>query len=589
MSQLQWLGECMRGRQGRFFVAMGLAVLAALLYVAYPLITSQITDQVLIGIPQADGSVLRNLTLLPTLLLLLLVTQGLRMGSRFSMVCLLEQVSQDMIERLRLEIYENLSNQDSSFYDEYRTGDLMTRLTGDMDMVRHTVSWISFNVVESTALFLFSVVYFFTINVKLTLILLAIAPFLGVATFFYAKTAYPLYARLREKLSGLNTLAQENISGNKVVRAFAREPHECQRFAVCNGDFREANLNANMQWLRFFPFVEICSQIMNVLILVIGGVFVVKGQMSIGDVTAFFLLSWGISVPMREMGIYLNDLQRFFASASKVMEVHNMDSRIVTPKHGKKPSTTERGSVEFKNVSYHYGRNNALALSEINLSIAPGETVVIMGPTGSGKTTLLNAIVRLLDVTSGSILVDGADVREWEISALRGQIGVATQDVLLYSNTVDANIAYGNPSQPESEVAEFASLAAAGFVEKLPDGYETIIGERGTGLSGGQKQRIALARALAIRPAILMLDDTTSAVDLETEGYIQQSLNSLPFLCTKIIVAQRVSTARHADKIVVLQEGKITEMGRHEELLNQGGYYSELCALQGVEPLEEVE
>lgn len=583
MNQIEWISECMSGKKKLFFLAMLMAMLSALLYIAFPFITKTITDRVLVGTVQPDGAVLHEIALLPSMLLMLVGTQLLRSGDRYGMIYLLERVSQEMIERLRLDIYRNLCEQDSQFFDEYRTGDLMTRLTGDMDMVRHTVAWISYSVVENASLFIFSMVYFFTINAKLTLILLAIAPFLVFATFFYSKSVYPLYSQLREKLSGMNSMAQENISGNKVVRAFAREEYECKRFDECNQDFRDANLKASFQWLKFFPYVEGVSQAMNIIIIVVGGLFIISGEMTAGDLMAFSLLSWGISAPMREMGMYLNDLQRFFASAAKVMEVHRISSRITTPKNGRKQSEAPRGDIEFRGVSYRYGYSGErFAIKDINLTIRHGETVAVMGSTGSGKTTLINAIVRMLDVTKGSVLVDGTDVRKWDLHDLRRHIGVATQDVMLYSNTVDANIAYGDPGLSEEEVHYYAGLAAAQFVEKLPEGYDTIIGERGTGLSGGQKQRIALARALATKPSVLVLDDTTSAVDMETEHYIQHSLDNLPFECTKIIIAQRISSTRHADKIIIMADGEITECGTHDELIKRGGYYSEVCRLQGV-------
>ncbi|MEG1686657.1 MAG: ABC transporter ATP-binding protein [Angelakisella sp.] len=586
MYQLRWVSDNLKGKRTLFFSAMFMAFFSSLLYIAFPFISSVITDQVLIGITQPDGTVLHNLAILPVMLIMLVSTQLLRSCDRYGMVLALENVSQNLIQKLRLEIFKNLSEQDPMFYDEYRTGDLMTRLTGDMDMVRHTVAWISYNIVESFSLFVMAIIYFFTINAKLTLILLAMTPLIMLSTYFYSKTVHPLYAQLREKLSGLNSIAQENISGNKVVRAFTREEYECERFNQSNDDYRQANLKATFHWLKFYPFVDGFSQSLNILIILCGGLFIIGGEMTLGELMAFSLLSWGISAPMRDMGSYLNDLQRFFASASKVMEVHMVNSRIVTPKDGRVQYPIE-GNIEFKNVNYHYGYSKAYALQDINLKINSGETIAIMGSTGSGKTTLINAIVRLLDVTSGNVLVDGTDVREWDLTSLRKNIGVATQDVLLYSNTVDANIAYSDPEMSTEDVKYYANLAAAQFIEKLPQGYDTVIGERGTGLSGGQKQRIALARALAAKPSILILDDTTSAVDMETEHYIQQSLQTLPYRCTKIIIAQRISSVRHADKIIIMSDGRITECGNHDELVAQHGYYYEVCRLQGA--VEEVD
>jgi len=588
MVQLKWLFRCLQGKYLRFCLAMLMAVLSALLYIFYPFIIKTITDQVLIGETLVDGTVYHNLGILPPLLLALVICQLLRSADRYGMICLLEKLSQDLVEHIKIEIYTLLNKQDATFYAEYRTGDLMTRLTGDIDMVRHTVAWLSYNLVENGFVFLFANIFFFTINTKLTLILILIAPFLAVATFVYSKSIYPLYQQLRKKLSNMNSQAQENISGNKLVRAFVREEYEEQKFEKCNEEFRDANLKASFQWLKFFPYVEGMSQSFNIIIILVGGLLIIKGEMTPGDLMAFSLLSWGISNPMKQLGMYLNDLQRFFASADKVMELYTIPSRIVSPVNGHNSKGKLNGNIEFKNVNYRYPGSKTFSLKNINLKIEKGETVAIMGPTGSGKTTLINLIVRLIDVTSGSVTVDGIDVRKWQLQDLRTQIGVATQDVLLYSNTVDANIAYGVPDLAEEEVQYFAEMSAAHFINDLSNGYDTIIGERGTGLSGGQKQRIALARALAIKPSILILDDTTSAVDMETEQTIRNNMDDLPFECTKIIIAQRISTVKKADKIVVLQEGQIIDIGTHDELIASCEYYKSICRLQGQEEVASI-
>lgn len=581
MSELKWLWEHLKRKRLLFLVAMLMALLSSALYLFYPFLSQAITDRVLIGTMQADGTYFHDTANLIPLLTVMLFTQSLRMVNRYGMILILERVSQGLQQKLRVELYANLSSQDSAFFHEFRTGDLMTRLTGDMDMVRHTVAWLSYNIVESCSLFLFSIAYFFSINAKLTLILFALTPLIMLATYKYARSVYPLFASLREKLSKMNSMAQENISGNKVIRAFVREHYETDKFDQRNQDYHDANLAASFHWLRFFPVIEGFSRLMGILIILFGGLFIIRGEMTAGDLLAFSLLSWGISGPMQQMGMYLNDLQRFFTSVTKIMEIHMRNTKIASPQNGYISSGSMKGKIEFRNVSYRFLYTEQMALDQINLTIHPGETIAIMGSTGSGKTTLVQAISRLMDVTKGAVLVDGIDVRQWDLQALRKQIGVATQDVLLYSNSVDANIAYGNPELSEEEVHRNAELAAAQFIEALPMGYDTVIGERGTGLSGGQKQRIALARALAIRPSILILDDTTSAVDTETEHYIQNSLRNLPFSCTKLIIAQRITSVRDADHIVIMENGAITEFGTHEELIAKHGYYYDVCAHQG--------
>jgi len=377
----------------------------------------------------------------------------------------------------------------------------------------------------------------------------------------------------------MNTAAEENISGNRVIMAFAREDHEMKRFDECSKAYSTANKNAAFMWLKFFPYLEITAQALSVVMLVCGGLFVIGGRISFGEYTAFSGLIWTLSNPMRTLGNIVNDLQRFTASANKIIEVYYGSPRILTRSDAVDKPERFEGRVEFEHVSFSYGKTKVL--DDVSFEVNPGETVVIMGETGSGKTTLIDLIPRIYDVESGAVKVDGINVTNLKLEQLRGNIGVATQDVLLYSDTIDGNICFGDTSMSEEDVQKYAKAADAdGFIQRLSDGYNTIVGERGVGLSGGQKQRISLARALAVKPAILILDDTTSAVDLETEKHIQDALNSLDFQCTKIIVAQRISTSRNADKIIVIKDGKILEQGTHDELITQNGYYREVYELQ---------
>lgn len=332
-------------------------------------------------------------------------------------------------------------------------------------------------------------------------------------------------------------------------------------------------------WLKFFPFLETTAQSLSVIMLICGGIFVVNGRISMGQYAAFSGLIWTLSNPMRTLGNIVNDLQRFSASANKIIEIYYGSPKIVDRNDAVDKPERFKGSVEFDHVSFSYG--NTEVLKDITFSVEPGETVVIMGETGSGKTTLAELIPRIYDVKSGEVRVDGISVNRLKLNQLRHNIGFATQDVLLYSDTIDGNISFGDSDMPEEDVVKYAKAADAdGFVRKLSDGYNTIVGERGVGLSGGQKQRISLARALAVKPAILILDDTTSAVDLETEKHIQQALADLDFPCTKIIIAQRISTAKYADKIIVLKDGMIQEQGTHDELIKNNGYYREVYDLQ---------
>ena len=317
----------------------------------------------------------------------------------------------------------------------------------------------------------------------------------------------------------------------------------------------------------------------------VGGLFIIWGELTPGQLAIFTSLSWALSNPMRELGNLLNDLQRFSTSVSKVMEIYYAKPSIADAPDAVSHEKM-RGDIEFQDVSFKI--DSQQILSHVSFSVKAGQTVAVMGPTGGGKTTLIHLLARFYDVTEGKVLVDGCDVKMWKLSELRSGIGTATQDVFLFSDTVEGNVAFGNQDLTLDEVKDFARRAdAAEFIEKLPEGYDTIIGERGVGLSGGQRQRIALARALAVQPGILVMDDTTSAVDSETEQYIQDQLRHLPFSCTKFIIAQRISSMRDADLILVLKDGEIVERGTHSELLRQRGYYWQTYCLQYGVPMEE--
>ena len=587
MFQLKWIWANLKGYRGLYITALCMSIIVQTLYLTTPVISQQIVDN-FISSENAAENLKTNSSFLITLLLLMVGTTFLRTVIQYSANMIYETTSQGMIYKIRNHLFRSVQNQDMSYYDKNRTGDLMTRLTGDLDMVRHFMSWILKTVVESLFLFTSTAVYFLLVNWKMALCLLALTPFIFLITICFKKKAGPVYVELRERLSLLNTAAQENISGNRVVKAFAREDYEIEKFGQKNSDYSRANKNAALMWLKYSPFIDAVAEALQITMLLAGGIFLIKGMLSMGECIAFSGLIWTLSNPMRQFGMVINDFQRFSASAQKIIEIFYAKPIIVDRDDAVTKEGRLKGDIEFKNVSFSYGDKEVL--HDISCKINAGETVAIMGETGSGKTSLINLIPRFYDANKGKVLVDGVDVRKRKLRELRQDIGMATQDVLLYSDTIDGNIAYGDSDMPEEEVKKCAQLAAADdFIEKLPDGYNTIIGERGVGLSGGQKQRISLARALAIKPSVLILDDTTSAVDMETEAHIQNSLNNLDFPCTKIIIAQRISSTKDADKIIILRDGKISEMGTHDELIKNHGYYYEVFMLQneGFENIED--
>ena len=579
-SRLRWLWENMKGNHALFIVALLGTALYNMLQLVVPHYSGKIVD--LFQQVERDGLSLSDNSGKFYRLIGLMVGLTLFRVIVVYLDCMAyERVSQATLFRIRNFLYDKIQRQDMKFYSTYRTGDLMTRVTGDLDAVRHNIAWVIRCIVESLTLFTSAAVYFFLIDVRLALCVLSISPLIFVIVFRFRRKVAPMHKALREKLAGMNTDAQENISGNRVVKAFAREEYEKEHFDNTNKDYRDTNVRTQMVWLKFFPFVELIANALPVILLMVGGLFIINGQISMGEYTAFSLLIWAIANPMRMMGNIMNEFQRFSAASDKIMEIYYSEAEIVDREDAIPHPGRFEGRVEFEHVSFQYDDGKLPVLKDITFTAEPGETVAIIGETGCGKTSLIQMIPRFYEANSGTVRVDGVPVEQYRLTDLRKNIGLATQDVLLYSDTIEGNIAYGASYLTAEQVEKYARYSAASdFIHRMPEGYDTIVGERGVGLSGGQKQRISLARALAIKPSILILDDTTSAVDMETEKQIQHSLRNLDFPCTKIIIAQRISTTKFADKILVLKDGRILESGNHQELIAAGGYYSELVKLQ---------
>ena len=577
LQQIKWLWENMDApRHRRHILALIISVVTSLMLLVNPALTQRLIDDVIMA---------QNPEPLLGILAVMLVAKLGREGMRYYMVVTLEKNAQNVVYNLRCKLFRRLQYNDMSFFDRHRAGDLMTRLSADLDWCRHFVSFIDYRIIDSACTFLFTSIYLFWVNWKLTALLIVVVPALMLITKLYSSHVRPRFMAMRDRLSEMNAAAQENIAGNRVIKAFAREEYEKEQFDKRNAAFMNSQLHINKLWLSFYPFIELLANAMMLITVFVGGLFIIQGEITPGQLAVFTGLSWALSNPMRDLGNLLNDLQRFSTSASKVQELYYLGPRIVDA-----PDAVDhdrmKGKIEFRHVSFKF--DSKTVIDDVSFTVQPGQTVAIMGPTGGGKTTLINLLSRFYDVTSGEILVDDVNVKQWKLQQLRGGIGTATQDVFLFSDTVEGNVAFGDQDLSLEEVQDFAVRAAADeFVRKLPEGYDTIIGERGVGLSGGQRQRIALARALAVRPSILVMDDTTSAVDSETERYMQQQLRQLPFECTKFIIAQRVSSMRDADLILVLRDGRIVERGTHEELVKQRGYYYQTYALQNDLPTEE--
>lgn len=586
-SKLAWLWENMKGYRAVYMLCLVGTVTYNVMHLIVPYMSQSIIDLFLSG-EQAAENLATKRNLFWELIIAMVLLTFLRTVIVYLSCMGGEVVSQKALYRIRTYLFDKIERQDMHFYATYRTGDLMTRLTGDLDAVRHMIAWVIRTIVESLALMGATAVYFFYMDWRLALCLFTIAPFIFLIIILFKNKVAPRHRALREKLAEMNTISQENISGNRVVKAFAREKYEIEKFDESNTSYSQTNQKTALTWLTYYPYVESAANLMPVVLLLVGGIFLIREQISMGQYVAFSSLIWAIANPMRQLGSIMNEFQRFSAASDKVMEIYYSQPEIVD-----RPGAIDRperfqGRIEFKNVSFQYADGKLPILRNVSFTAEPGETIAIMGETGCGKTSLIQLIPRFYEPTEGEVLVDGIAVQDMKLRQLRGNIGLATQDVLLYSDSIDGNIAFGDSHITPEQVVKFARYSAASdFIARMPEGYDTIVGERGVGLSGGQKQRISLARALAVRPAILILDDTTSAVDMETEKQIQHSLNELDFPCTKIIIAQRISTTKYADKILVLQDGRITESGSHEELIAKKGYYYQVVQLQTGQQISE--
>ena len=576
MRPVPWLWSCTSKKSKiRIIVALLISTVTSIMLLVNPSLTSRLIDEVIMA---------QNPEPLLGILGIMLVVKVFRECTRYWMIILLEKSSQENHLNMRIKLFECLQYQDTRFFDRNRTGDLMTRLSGDLDWCRHFVSYMGYAIVDCVMMFVSTLVFFFLTSWKLTLCLIVVTPLLLLITKIYSGKVRPLFMAMRERLSEMNAGAQENIAGNRVVKAFAREEYEEEQFDKRSGAFRDSHLDINKMWLSFYPLIEVLAHAMSIISVFIGAFFIIKGEISPGQLTIFTSLTWALANPMRQLGNLINDFQRFQTSANKVMEIY-FRKPAIKDRPGCKDHPDMEGRIEFRNVSCQFDRNEVL--SDVSFTLEPGKTLAIMGPTGSGKTSIINLLTRSYDVSDGEILVDDCNIKDWKLQQLRRRMGIATQDVFLFSDTVEGNIAFGNQEMTIDQVKQYARIAAADeFVTGLSEGYDTIIGERGTGLSGGQKQRIALARALAMEPRILIMDDTTSALDSETEHYIQQELKTLPFTCTKIIIGQRISAVKDADQIIILENGRITERGTHAQLLENRGYYWQTYALQNDLPMD---
>ncbi|MGI8857430.1 MAG: ABC transporter ATP-binding protein [Thermomicrobiales bacterium] len=495
---------------------------------------------------------------------------------------LAERASQGVAYDLRNALFAQIERLSFSYYDRVETGQLLTRVTNDVEQIRTFAGSGVVQLASALVMLVGSTVLLLLLNWQLALVALATIPPLFVLLFGFVRRIGPLFGQVQQMIGRLNGVLQEDLAGIRVIRAFSREEYETARYTAVNDELLDKNLQTIRAFANNFPFVFFFGNLGTLAVIWYGGWQVIGGRLTVGSLVAFNTYLGFLLFPILTIGFQAAGISRAGASAVRVfdvldapLDVHDAPDAVALP--------AITGRVVFDDVHFRYPGSERDILRGVTFAVEPGQTVAILGTTGSGKSTLINLLPRFYDVTGGAVTVDGHDVRGVTLASLRSQIGIVLQETLLFSGTVRDNIAYGKPDATQAEVEAAAQAAQAeGFIEALPNGYETVVGERGVGLSGGQRQRIAIARALLVDPRLLILDDSTSAVDAETESLIQEALDRLmrDSRHTAFVIAQRISTVRDADLILVLDEGTIAAQGTHAELLRDSPLYNDILGSQ---------
>lgn len=494
-----------------------------------------------------------------------------------------ELLGQKVILTVRQTVHDHLQSLPPSYFSGMGTGQVMARLTSDIDAIQQFVGWGALLLAQMIIMLTVVSSYLALLNIELMLASCFLFPLLFRNVMVYDKKVRPAWKNVRERMGKLTETLQESVSGIRVVKAFAREPHEVGKFAARNQEHYDANMERAEVEAKAQPVLDFLSSLSIVFMVGYGGYMVMMNRLTVGTLMAFYVAVWSLIWPIRMLGWIVNHAEQALAAAPRLFELLDSEPSI---KNGPNPVVLDEvgGRITFENVSFSFPGDSREALKGITLEIAPGERVAVVGGTGSGKSTLVNLLPRFLDPTEGRVTLDGYDLKDLDLESIRSHMGMVLQDNFLFSATVRENIALGKPDATSEEIREAAELAqAAPFIGELPRGYETPVGERGIGLSGGQRQRLALARALLVNPAVLVLDEATSSVDTETEYMIQEGLEEAMKGRTCIIIAKRLSTIRGSDRIVIMDEGRILEIGTHEDLLSKPGFYRNLFESQFAE------
>ncbi|MDC3416539.1 ABC transporter ATP-binding protein/permease [Aquibacillus sp. 3ASR75-54] len=554
-----------------FFYSLIFMLLVTGITVLYPIILQITIDEVVLG---------SNYGLIPYLavgFIFVMIVKGI---ANFSQQYLGDLFGVKSVYTLRNGLYKKLQRLSFTYYDNARTGDLMSRLTMDVEGFKFFLAAGFKELLKVSLLIIISLSVMFWYSVPLALVTMAAMPFLAVVVYRFDRKVHPAFRAIRKSLGRLNTRIQENVSGMNTVKSLSKEDYEIDRFTTNNGNYREVNIETSNIWAKYFPFMEFIGNICMVALLIYGGHLVITEQLQLGELVAFFSLVTYILGPLMQLGFIVNMFSQAKASGERLLEILEAKEDIVEQENPVYP-TCLKGHVTFNNVTLSYTTEDDAALRNISFDAPPGKVIGLIGPTGSGKTSITQLITRFYEPELGEVLIDGVPTSEYNLKELRKHIGFVLQESFLFSTTIKENIAYGNPNASMDQIVDAAKRAQAhDFIMEMPKGYDTMLGERGMGLSGGQKQRIAIARAILIDPSVLILDDATSAVDMETEFKIQKALKEVMKNRTTFIIAHRISSLKHADEILVLENGVIVERGKHEQLLNNGKTYQRIYDIQ---------
>ncbi|WP_053219824.1 ABC transporter ATP-binding protein [Virgibacillus senegalensis] len=554
-----------------FFASLFFVMLVTAITVVYPVVLQLTIDHVVL-----DG----QYQLIPYLSVGFILIMAIKGIANFSQQYLGELFGVKSVYTLRDSLYKKLQRLSFSYYDNARTGDLMSRLTMDVEGFKFFLAAGCKELIKVVLLMLLSLSVMFYYSFPLALVTMAAMPFLGVVVYKFDRRVHPSFRKIRKSMGRLNTRIQENVSGMNTVKSLSKEDYEIYRFTDKNDNYKDNYIATSHIWARYFPLMEFIGNICMVALLAYGGYLVISENLSMGELVAFFSLVNYILGPLMQLGFIVNMFSQAKASGERLLEILEAEEDIQNIEDSVEANRLQ-GHVTFRNVTLTYSEDDDSALKDITFDAPPGTVVGLIGSTGAGKTSITQLITRFYEPEKGEVLVDGRKVEEYDLKSLRRNIGFVLQESFLFSTSIKENIAYGNPNASMDEIVDAAKRAQAHeFIMEMPEGYETMLGERGMGLSGGQKQRIAIARAILINPSILVLDDATSAVDMETEFKIQKALKEVMKNRTTFIIAHRISSLKHADEVLVLEDGEIVERGRHEELLTNGGPYQRIYDIQ---------